>query len=140
MADDDFDHADPAHAGALHHVELAAADLEAAVPFWDWFLGELGYEPKDEWDDGRSWVACPTYLVLKRAGNADLPFDRENPGLDHLAFHAASSEQVDALTDGVRARDDASVLYEERHPYAGGYYALYCEAPEGVTVEVVGPE
>lgn len=136
---DDFDHADPDHAGALHHVELSAADLDASVGFWDWLLGELDYEPKDQWDGGRSWSAGPTYIVVKRAENSHPQFDRESPGLDHLAFHASSRATVASLTDGVRARDDATVLYEDRHPYAGGYYALYCEGPEGVTVEVVGP-
>lgn len=136
----DHDHADPERAGQLHHVELYASDLDASVDFWDWLLGELGYEPKEEWDGGRSWVNGPTYVVLVRAADIDRPFDRRSPGLNHLAFHAASREQVDELTAGVRERGDATVLYEDRHPFAGGYYALYCEDPEGVKVEVVGPE
>ena len=136
----DHDHADPERAGQLHHVELYASDLDASVDFWDWLLGELGYEPKEEWDGGRSWVNGPTYVVLVRAADIDRPFDRRSPGLNHLAFHAASREQVDELTAGVRERGDATVLYEDRHPFAGGYYSLYCEDPEGVKVEVVGPE
>ena len=137
----DHDHADPAHAGRLHHVELNASDLDASVAFWDWLLGELGYEPKNDWDDGRSWVNGPTYVVLVRADEpgSDHPYDRHAPGLNHLAFHAASRERVEDLTAGVRERDDATLLYEDRHPYAGGYYALYCEDPEGIKVEVVGP-
>lgn len=71
---------------------------------------------------------------------ADQPFDRRTPGLNHLAFHAASREQVDDLTAAVRERDDTTLLYEDQHPYAGGYYALYFEAPEGLKVEVVAPE
>jgi len=130
------DHAD--HAGALHHVELYAADLEAAVGVRDWLLGELGYDRKHDWDGGRSWVRGPTYVVLADADRTDHPFDRRAPGLNHLAFHAASRRRVDDLTAGVRGRDDASVLFEDRNPFAGGYYALYC-GPEGVTVEVVGP-
>jgi hypothetical protein len=47
---------------------------------------------------------------------------------------------VDEITEGVRERENAAVLYEDQHPFAGGYYALYCEDPEGVKVEVVGPE
>jgi len=136
---DDFDHADPDRAGRLHHVELCVADLDPAVDFWDWLLGELGYRPKDEWENGQSWVRGPTYVVVKRAGT-DRPVERASPGLDHLAFHAASRGQVDDLADGVRERDDSSLLYGDRHPYAGGYYALYCEGPGGIVVEVVGPE
>ncbi|WP_290809908.1 VOC family protein [Halovivax sp.] len=144
MTDDHatFDHADPDHAGQLHHVELYASDFDASVDFWDWLLGELGYEPKNDWDGGRSWINGPTYVVLVEAESAhcEHPFDRRAPGLNHLAFHAPSRKQVDAITEGVRERDDAEVLYEDRHPYAGGYYALYCEDPEGIKVEVVGPE
>lgn len=138
--DADFDHADPEHAGGLHHVELYASDLEASVDFWGWLLSELGYEPKNDWDGGRSWINGPTYVVVVQADAGDQPFDRTAPGLNHLAFHAGSREQVDELTAGVRERDGASVLYEDRHPFAGGYYALYCEDPEGIKVEVVGPE
>jgi hypothetical protein len=47
---------------------------------------------------------------------------------------------VDEITADVREREDATVLYEDRHPFAGGYYALYCEGPEGTKVEVVAPE
>lgn len=136
----DYDHADPECAGQLHHVELNASDLDASLEFWGWFLGELGYELKNDWEGGRSWVNGPTYVVLVEAEAPNHPFDRRGPGLNHLAFHAASREQVDDITDGIRARDDASVLYEDRHPYAGGYYALYGEGPDGQKVEVVGPE
>ncbi|WP_135829237.1 VOC family protein [Halorussus halobius] len=134
------DHADPERAGQLHHVELYADDLDASLAFRDWLLGELGDDRKNDWAGGRSWRRGPTYLVLVAADQRDHPFDRRAPGLNHLAFHAASREQVDDLTDGVRERDDTSLRHEDRHPFAGGYYALYCEGPEGVKVEVVGPE
>jgi len=86
------DHANPERAGELHHVELYASDLDASVDFWGWLLGELGYEAKNEWDGGCSWINGPTYLVLVEAGRTDAPFDRRAPGLNHLAFHAASRE------------------------------------------------
>jgi catechol 2,3-dioxygenase-like lactoylglutathione lyase family enzyme len=119
---------------------LCASDLKQSVGFWDWLLGELGYDQKNEWENGRSWIKEPTYIVIKRATNAELPFDRDASGLNHIAFHARSREQVDELTAEVRERDDSTVLYDEQHPFAGGYYALYCENPDGVKVEIVGPE
>ncbi|MFC4439384.1 MULTISPECIES: VOC family protein [Natrialbaceae] len=136
----DHDHADPDHAGSLHHLELYASDLEVSLPLWDWLLGELGYERKNEWDDGCSWINGPTYVVLVQAVDSDHPFDRRAAGLNHVAFHAASREQVDDLARQLRDREDASLLYEDRHPFAGGYYALYCEDPEGIKIEVVGPK
>lgn len=137
----DHDHADPDHAGAIHHVELYASDLAASAGFWGWLLGELGYDEKARWDGGRSWTRGPTYVVLVAVDDAGHhPFDRRSPGLNHVAFHAPSREFVDGLTDGVRNREDATVLYGDQHPFAGGYYALYCEDPEGIKVEVVAPE
>jgi catechol 2,3-dioxygenase-like lactoylglutathione lyase family enzyme len=135
MADDA-----PDHAGQLHHLELYAADLDAALPFWEWFLGELGYEEKNDWDGGRSWINGPTYVVLVQAGNTEHPFDRDAAGLNHVAFHARSQAHVDEITDGIREREDVELLFPERHPRAGGHYALYAEGPEGVKVEVVAPD
>ena len=126
--------------GQLHHVEFCAADLDVAVDFWGTLLDELGYETKNDWENGRSWINGPTYVVLKQAGSTDHPFDREVPRLDHLAFHAASWQQVDELTRMVREPSDAALLFEDQHPYAGGYYALYCEGPDDVRIEVVAPE
>ncbi|MBA8989181.1 hypothetical protein FHW23_000413 [Curtobacterium pusillum] len=38
--------------GGLHHVELRASDLAATGRAWAWLLGELGYEPFQQWDAG----------------------------------------------------------------------------------------
>jgi len=131
-------HADPDRAGQLHHLELSVPDLAAALPVWEWLLTDLGYDRKSDWEGGRSWIRDGTYVVLKTADAAG-SVDRPTPGLDHVAFHAASRDQVDRLTEGVRDRAATNLLYEDRHPYAGGYYALYFEDPAGITVEVVGP-
>lgn len=126
-------------AGQIHHLELYASDLDASIDFWEWLLDDLGYEPKNDWGNGRSWINGPTYVVLVQADSTH-PFDRNGPGLNHVAFHAGSREQVDWISEGIRERDDSSLLYEDQHPYAGGYYAGYFEDPEGIKVEVVAPE
>jgi catechol 2,3-dioxygenase-like lactoylglutathione lyase family enzyme len=135
-----YNHPNSERTGSLHHVELSSSNLERSTAFWDWLLGELGYEPNDEWETGRSWLNEPVYIVLKQAANTEVPFDRNAPGLNHIAFHAGSREQVDELTASVRERGDSTVLYDEQHPYAGGYYALYCENLDGVKVEIVAPD
>jgi catechol 2,3-dioxygenase-like lactoylglutathione lyase family enzyme len=95
-----YDHANPAHAGQLHHIELYASDLDTSVDFWDWLLCELGYELKNEWDGGRSWINGPMYIVLVQANASDHLFDRQTAGLNHLAFHATTREQVDVTHGG----------------------------------------
>ncbi|WP_252699935.1 VOC family protein [Natronosalvus vescus] len=128
--------------GALHHLELYASDLDRSVAFWSWLLAELGYEPYQEWETGRSWKLDSTYLVLVEAEARfrDEGYHRCHPGLNHLAFHAESRDYVDDLTERCRDRG-VPILYEDRHPHAGGpdHYALYVEDPERIKVELVAP-
>lgn len=123
-------------------MEIYVSDLERSSQFWGWFLSELGYVPFQEWEQGRSWKLNDTYLVFVQVKekHLDTPYNRSRVGLNHLAFHADSREQVDNLTEQVRLKG-MKVLYEDRHPYAGGpeYYALFFEDPDRIKVEVVAP-
>ncbi|MCA9563474.1 MAG: VOC family protein [Myxococcales bacterium] len=126
--------------GALHHVEIYVSNLERSRVFWGWLLTELGYEKFQEWDQGTSWKCGETYLVFVQTEEAHLepPYHRCKTGLNHLAFHAGSRENVDRLVRGLRERE-ATLLYEDRHPYAGGedYYAAFFEDPDRIKVELV---
>ncbi len=128
------------HRGLLHHAEMYVRDLERTVAFWAPFLGSLGYTPYQEWDEGISWRLGPTYLVFVQAPPGAAELDRRAVGLNHLAFHAGSREEVDELTARLRDRD-VRILYEDRHPHAGGsdHYAVFFEDPDGLKVEVVAP-
>lgn len=130
------------HSGMLHHVEMYVADLARTRAFWDWFLAELGWELFQQWPAGVSWKLGPTYLVFVQAEDhhKGAAFHRCRPGLNHLAFHAPSRAAVDQMTVKVRARG-MTVLYEDRHPTAGGegYYALFFEDPDRLKVEYTAP-
>ncbi|QSO52684.1 VOC family protein [Alicyclobacillus curvatus] len=129
--------------GGLHHVEIYVSNLQRSADFWGWFLSELGYEPFQQWEEGWSWRLGDTYLVFVQVKekHLDIPYNRGRVGLNHLAFHANSRNQVDELTDEIRSRG-MKLLYEDRHPYAGGteHYALYFEDPDRIKVELVAPE
>jgi catechol 2,3-dioxygenase-like lactoylglutathione lyase family enzyme len=124
-------------AGGLHHVEIYVADLPLARDFWGWWLGELGWTPFQDWDQGFSLRQGRTYLVFVLATHLDRPFHRCRPGLNHLAFHAESRAQLNRLTDEV-VRRGWTLLYPERHPHAGGpdSVALFFEGPERLKVEL----
>lgn len=123
--------------GSLHHVELRVGDLRESGAAWGWLLGQLGYEPYQEWSDGRSWRLGSVYLVLETAPIAGT-HDRRMPGLSHLAFHAGSPEQVDRLWDSAPEHGWAQ-LYADRHPWAGGpeHYAAFLENGQRFKVELV---
>ncbi|MGF0170427.1 VOC family protein [Streptomyces sp. Marseille-Q5077] len=127
----------------LHHVELWVPDLGRAVTSWGWLLERLGYEPHQDWPAGRSWRAGETYLVVEESSalRGDR-HDRLRPGLNHLAFHAPGGrEGLDALVEEA-PRHGWSLLFPDRHPYAGGpeHYAAYLENGDGFEVELVARE
>jgi catechol 2,3-dioxygenase-like lactoylglutathione lyase family enzyme len=128
--------------GTLHHVELYVSGLEHSLRFWRPFLTALGYVEYQRWDAGVSYRLGDMYIVFVQAGSDHVAsgYHRQRVGLNHLAFHAASTAQVDELTAWVRAAGFV-VLYADRHPHAGGpgTYALYCEDPDRIKVELVAP-
>jgi catechol 2,3-dioxygenase-like lactoylglutathione lyase family enzyme len=127
----------------LHHIELYVSDLDRAVAFWTPFMEKLGYEA-ERWSGGMNYFAGERapYLCLLQAPAEHLAagFHRKRVGLNHLAFKAKSREQVDELRKWVR-ESGYTLLYDDRYPYATapGYYALYCEDPDRMKLEVVAP-
>ncbi len=135
----------------LHHVEIYVSDLARSRAFWQWLLcEELGYKVHQEWPKGIDFSpllaggqgGASTYIVFVQTEqkHLDAGYNRCRTGLNHLAFHAQSREQVDDLTAKLRSRG-ITILYEDRHPYAGGpdYYAVFFEDPDRIKVEVAAP-
>ena len=125
--------------GALHHVELWVGDIIAAKREWGWLLGRLGYRLGDDWGHGQAWELGPLYIVIESGPDvAPGRHDRVRPGLNHLAFHAGSRGDVDAVV-GDSAESGWTLMFPDRHPFAGGpdHYAAYLESTEGFEVELV---
>ena len=128
--------------GLIHHIEIYVSDLKSSTIFWGWFLEELGYEPFQSWEGGQSWKIEETYIVFVQAEERymDIPYHRCRVGLNHLAFHANSRQQVDEMTIKLEHKG-VKVLYKDKHPFAGGekHYAVYFEDPDRIKVELVAP-
>lgn len=125
----------------LHHIELYVSDLERAVEFWTPFMEKLGYEP-ERWSGGMNYFAGETdpYLCLLEAPKEHLGagYHRKRVGLNHVAFRAKSRQQVDDIRSWLEQSGHA-LLYDDRYPYATApdYYAVYCEDPDRIKLEVV---
>jgi catechol 2,3-dioxygenase-like lactoylglutathione lyase family enzyme len=126
----------------LHHIELYVSRLEESRSFWGWLLFELGYNVYQEWNNGISYKKDQFYIVFVQAEERfmDVPYHRCRVGLNHLAFHAESREQVDLLTAKLEEHS-VSILYQDRHPFAAGegYYAVFFEDPDRIKVEIAAP-
>jgi catechol 2,3-dioxygenase-like lactoylglutathione lyase family enzyme len=118
--------------GRLHHVELWVPSLDRAERSWGWLLTTLGYTEHQRWDAG-------TYVVVEQSSAlAADTHDRLAPGLNHLAFHGGTRDEVDRLVEAAPEHGWA-LLFPDRHPHAGGpdHYAAYLENGDGYEVEVV---
>ncbi|MDX6389140.1 MAG: hypothetical protein QOJ73_203 [Streptosporangiaceae bacterium] len=127
--------------GTIHHIELWVPDLTRAEASWGWLLGALGYELFQQWPEGQSWRAGGTYIVLEQSpARSAFRHDRLRPGLNHLAFHVATSDGMQDLV--AHALDHGwRLMFIDRHPYAGGdqHFAAYLEDQDGYEVELVAP-
>jgi catechol 2,3-dioxygenase-like lactoylglutathione lyase family enzyme len=126
----------------LHHIEIYVSDLEKSVAFWTPFMNLLGYDA-ERWSGGMNYLQDgQAYLCLLPAPKEHLAagYHRQRVGLNHLAFRGNSRSHVDEIAAWIKANGHTS-LYEERYPFAGGknYYALYCEDPDRMKLEVVAP-
>ncbi|QOY38612.2 VOC family protein [Anaerobacillus isosaccharinicus] len=126
----------------IHHIEIYVSNLKNSIEFWGWLLEDLGYNVYQNWELGQSWKRDETYIVFVQTEERflDTPYHRCRVGLNHLAFHARSKQHVDDVTEKLKAMG-RTILYEDKHPYAGGenYYAVFFEDPDRMKVELVGP-
>jgi len=135
--------------GSINHVSITVTDLEAAMRFFGPLLEFIGYtvgaiqphlgEPRDtrltvniNFTNGTAvnvWEARPGY---------DHPFEIYEPGLHHVAFNAATHEQVDAMAALVLQLGGRILDGPGEFPYGpGGYYAVYFLGPDNLKFEFV---
>jgi RimJ/RimL family protein N-acetyltransferase/catechol 2,3-dioxygenase-like lactoylglutathione lyase family enzyme len=128
----------PDGAGPLHHVELWVPDLPRAEASLGWLLRALGWSEHQRWSRGASWKLGRTYVVVEDSPDRRGGHDRTAAGLNHLALHAGSSGEVEALV-AESAAHGWRLMFADRHPHAGGpdQYAAYLENTDGFEVELV---
>ena len=128
--------------GAVHHIDLTARDLARSAAFYEEVLAFLGYRRSRGDDTGVDWdLRDAGHLVCSvglKPARSDRDHDRYSAGLHHLAWHAASRDDVDrlhALLMRLGARLlDAPADYPE---YGAGYYAVFFADPDGLKLEFV---
>lgn len=132
--------------GRIDHVVLTVREPQASFPLYDAVLRFLGYRLVSQGEAGFEWVleerdgAPSVCLVPAREGAAAQAHDRYAPGLHHLAWAAASREDVDRL-HALLVEQKAHVLDApaEYPQYNGGrgYYAVFFADRDGLKLEYV---
>jgi catechol 2,3-dioxygenase-like lactoylglutathione lyase family enzyme len=129
-------------AKGIHHVDLTVTDVARSLEFYLALLEPLGWS---------EFARYPTYrgteevIYLSAFGTgADLGLrpadggkhDYYNVGIEHLAFEAASRDEVDAAHERCLARGDQVHFPPGEDRDIPGYYAVFVFDPDGIRVEV----
>jgi catechol 2,3-dioxygenase-like lactoylglutathione lyase family enzyme len=131
--------------GTIHHLDLTVRDPWASRPFYEAVLGFLGYACTKEDDRGFDWdlgtagdVGCSIGVMRATGAGQQRQRDRYSPGLHHVAWRAASRDDVDAL-HRLLLQIGAPVLDApaEYPQYGKCYYAVFFTDPDGLKLEYV---
>lgn len=122
----------------VSHVSLSVSDLDASLTFYRDVLGlEVFTEPYEGTAfDGREAMLLAGRIVVclqAHRANDGMAFDPTRTGLDHLAFHMSSHEQLQQwdlrLSDLDVAHSDIKA--------AGGYGSMIeLRDPDGIQIEL----
>ena len=133
-------------AGFLSHVDLTVASLTRSCAFYDQLLARIGYRRPT-----RSRASAPpTWFIFDadrhffsvslfpaRPDRADREHDRHAPGLNHLAFHVRTRQEVDEVYEFLRGIGARILHAPAEYRYTPGYYAVFFTDPDGLKLEVV---
>jgi catechol 2,3-dioxygenase-like lactoylglutathione lyase family enzyme len=125
----------------LGHLGLNVTDLVAAKAYYDELMPLVDFEPfvvaPDQFAYRPAGGRPGTYLFFYPASE-QVPFSRERPGLQHLAFMVPTRAVVDRVHEHVVSRG-GEVLHEPQTfpQYPPPYYATFWLDPDGLMLEAV---
>ena len=131
--------------GSINHVSITVSDLEAAMGFFGPLLEFLDFTVGVERHEHagtrlivnlneKNGVAFNIWQA--KPGLADHPFEVYEVGLHHVAFNAATHDQVDEMARLVPRIGGQILEGPGEYPFGpGGYYAVYFLGPDRLKFE-----
>ena len=127
-------------------MDLVVTSLERSLAFYLGLLGPLGWAVTGEIAGERGeqvlYLGRPGEggcLSLREAQSTahPVPYDRYAVGVHHVAFSAASREEVDERAAWLRAEGVALESEPREYDYTRGYYAVFFPDPDAIKLELV---
>lgn len=133
--------------GSINHVSITVKDVDTAMGFFRPLLEFLGFTVGVE-----EHARADTRLIVNinekngvainiwqaKPECADHPFEVYEVGLHHIAFNAATHDQVDQMAKLVPKIGGQILEGPGEYPFGpGGYYAVYFLGPDRLKLEFV---
>lgn len=131
--------------GFISHLDLNVTEPSVSIRFYDLLLRGLGFGRTELAEPDRaSWrlvadggAHLEIEVRLPRGAPASSRHVRNDPGIDHLAFHAESVADVDNVFELLTAHGFAVDEPPRKYDYTPDYYAVGFDDPDGIRLEVV---
>jgi len=142
---------EPLMRGGIHHIDLTVKDAYASRAFYESVLGFMGYRISGSISDFSDTAPngydfdlrdggdfCSIGILSARGPNAGRGHDRYSAGLHHIAWTAASRDDVDAMHQHLLSMGATILDAPAEYPrYGAGYYAVFFADPDGLKLEYV---
>ena len=130
-----------------HHFDLVVTSLERSLAFYQELLGWTdASEIEGERGERLVYIAPPDRppgwvgwigLREKQSDAHPVPYDRYAVGVHHVAFLAASRDDVDERAGWLRDRGVEIESGPKEYDYSPGYYAVFFYDPDGMKLEIL---
>lgn len=127
--------------GSFRHLMIYVRDFAVSRDFYEHVLRFMNYKRAHEsaiycmWNPVQGGCSFGIWQVEDAFAGA--PYQRGNPGFQHLAFNAENRKQIDDLYQLLLTLNTTILDAPCECPeYSPTYYAVYFEDPDGLKLEV----
>jgi catechol 2,3-dioxygenase-like lactoylglutathione lyase family enzyme len=129
----------------VDHLDLVVSDLERSLGFYRGLLEPLGYSRESEIEGERGERViyfggsggASVSLRARQSKVRNIPYDRYDLGVHHIAFAAPSREVVNERAAWLRENGAEIESGPAEYDYTPGYYAVFFADPDGIKLEIV---
>lgn len=126
----------------FYHLRINIKDPKISFPFYKELFAYLNYGIIDEGDDfiGFTDKISDVWIIETDSDRKNVPFHRDNIGLNHLAFIVEKKEDVDKFTKEFLKLKNILPLYDSPKlfpEYDKDYYAVFFEDADKIKLEIV---
>ncbi len=122
----------------LAHIKITVTNYNKSKKFYDLLFEKLGWKIYLSDEIGTGYSSEDNYSFWVSEGdNRNSKFNRENVGLDHIAFKAKDKKEVDEFAKWLKA-NKIPIQHEPKYwpEYADDYYAVFFLDPDGIILEL----